>query len=167
MHDFTGAMGKFLARLSEGESAIKRYFRYEDKQVWLTPFSYSTEKEKTAGFNDEDQYLLNSRNKVSVETYFQMAKAWGADFVVTPCEQVTHISGKKKRKRSLKAAAKHAATLAKSLKDDIPVIASVVLGDDNGLDSFEMRHYMKTMDGEQIDGYMVYGTDVLRAPQAY
>ena len=74
------------------------------------------------------------------------------------------MSGKKKRKRSLKTAAKHAATLAKSLKDDVPVIASVVLGDDNGLDNFEMRHYMKTMEGECVDGYMVYGADILQAP---
>lgn len=87
---------------------FKRFFRYEDKLVWLTPFSYSADREKTGGFNDDDWYLLNSKTKVKVDEYFTMAQKWGADVVVSPCEQATITSGKKKRKRSLKAAAKHA-----------------------------------------------------------
>ena len=162
MHDFTKALTAFPG------SEVKRFFRYEDKQVWLTPFSYSAEKEKTGGFNDEDHFLLNSRTKVSADAYFEMARKWAPDFIVTPCEQVTHTSGKKKRRRSLKAAAKHAVRMAKELKEGQPVIASVMLGDEHGLDTFEMRHYMNALDGvEGFDGYMVYGTDVLEAPQAF
>jgi tRNA-guanine family transglycosylase len=162
MHDFTKAITAFPG------NEVKRYFRYEDKQVWLTPFSYSTEREKTGGFNDEDHFLLNSRTKVSADSYFEMARKWAPDFVVTPCEQVTHTSGKKKRRRSLKTAAKHAVRMAKELKEGQPVIASVMLGDEHGLDTFEMRHYMNAIDGvEGFDGYMVYGTDVLQAPQAF
>ena len=96
--------------------------------------------------------------------------------MVSPCEQVTLTSGKKKRKRSLNAAAKHAQTLAKLMKEEIPVLASVMLGDEAGLDNFEMRHYIKEVLGEpsvygeepaNLGGFMVYGTDVLPAPQAF
>lgn len=79
-----------------------------------------------------------------------MAEEFGPDFVVTPCEQVTHESGKKKRKRSLKASVKHAKTLAKLLLDSPEhpaVLSSVMLGDEGGLDNFEMRHYAKEVFG--------------------
>ncbi len=38
--------------------------------------------------------------------YYQLAKDMNPDFVVAPTEQITSHSGKKKRKRALKAAAK-------------------------------------------------------------
>jgi hypothetical protein len=52
---------------------------------------------------------------------------------------------------------------------DTPVIASVMLGEENGLDSFDMRQYLKDVVGDEetqkgIDGYMIYGTDVLELP---
>ena len=58
------------------------------------------------------------------------------------------------------------------------VLSSVMLGDEGGLDNFEMRHYAKEVfgaDGQedperainQLDGFMIYGTDVLSASQAY
>ena len=154
MHDYSGAMKKFIPHIKEKEgadsSALKRYFRFEDKFVWLTPFSYSADREKTGGFNNEDSYLLHSRHKVDVSEYYSMACEWGADFVVSPCEQVTNTSGRKKRRRSLKAAAKHANKLAKLLKETeeqepIPLLASVVLGDESGLDNYEMRHYIRNV----------------------
>ena len=83
--------------------------------MWLTPFSYSETRERVGGFNDEEHLLVNSKSKVHVKEYFKMAEEFGPDFVVTPCEQVTHESGRKKRKRALKASAKHSKTLAKLL----------------------------------------------------
>jgi len=61
---------------------------------------------------------------------------------------------------------------------EIPVLASVMLGDEAGLDNFEMRHYIKEVLGEpsvyeeepvtaNLDGFMVYRTDVLPTPQAF
>ena len=46
------------------------------------------------------------------------------------------------------------------------------------MDNFEMRHYIKEVFGneeekesekaiDQLDGFMIYGTDVLNRPQAY
>jgi hypothetical protein len=76
--------------------------------VFLTPFSHSHDsKERVSCFNDEEHLLLNFKTKVHVREYYQMAEKWGADIVVSPCEQVTSESGKKKRKRALKAAGKH------------------------------------------------------------
>ena len=93
---------------------------------------------------------------------------------------MTQESGKKKRKRSLKASVKHAKILAKLLlesPDHPAVLSSVMLGDEAGLDNFEMRHYAKEVFGadqeeperaiNQLDGFMIYGSDVLSAPQAY
>ncbi len=74
--------------------------------VWLTPFAYSAEKERTGGFNDEEHLLLNLNTKVHMSEYFKLAQHMGPDFVVAPTEQITSNSGKKKRKRALKAAAK-------------------------------------------------------------
>lgn len=151
LHDYTGTMEKFIEHIKgeEERSALKRFFRYEDKHVWLTPFSYSADqKERTGGFNDDEHFLLNLKTKVKVTDYFEMAGAWGPDFVVTPCEQVTAASGKKKRKRSLKAGAKHALALARLIRDageDKAVLASVMLGDEGGLDTYEMRHFLRTV----------------------
>ena len=184
MTKFRDHLGKGLPApgLPTEKSVLKRFFRYEDKIVWLTPFSYSDAREKVGGFNDEEHFLINSKTKIPAREYFKMAEEFGPDFVVTPCEQVTHESGKKKRKRSLKASVKHAKTLAKLLLDSPEhpaVLSSVMLGDEGGLDNFEMRHYAKEVFGaddqeedperaiNQLDGFMIYGTDVLSAPQAY
>lgn len=144
MHEYKNTLTKFKehTKAEAPESLLKRFFRYEDKMVWLTPFSYSTDRENTSGFNDEEHFQLNLRTKVHVKEYFDMAHQWGADFVVAPCEQVTHKSGKKKRKRSLKTAAKHVIQMRK-VCDDKPILASVMMGDETGLDNFEMRHYIK------------------------
>ena len=72
----------------------------------------------------------------------------------------------------MKASAKHSKSLAKLLleaQDHSPaVLSSVMLGEDTGMDTFEMRHYAKELFGENdikaLDGFMLYGTDVLHAP---
>jgi len=85
LHDFKQTLSKFKETIShkgdhqiqtgnpEVKSALKRFFRYEDKLLWLTPFSYSNEREKTGGFNDEEHFLLNSKTKVHVHEYFDMS----------------------------------------------------------------------------------------------
>jgi hypothetical protein len=175
MHEYTNTLAKFKDHLRvkepETTSLLKRFFRYEDKLVWLTPFAHSGDKERTGGFNDEEHFLLNLKTKVHAKEYFDMAQNWGADFVVAPCEQVTASSGKRKRKRSLKAAGKHISQLSKLMaEEDVPLLASVTLGDDTGLDNYEMRQFISQVltkkEGEEdpqagIDGFMIYGTDVL------
>ncbi len=52
------------------------------------------------------------------------------------------------------------------------MLASVTLGDDGGLETFDIRHFIKEVLGEgeekpQIDGFMIYGTDVIEKPQAF
>ena len=51
-----------------------------------------------------------------------------------------------------------------------------MLGDESGMDTFEMRHYVKEVLGtdedpekaiDQLDGFMIYGTDVLDRPKAF
>lgn len=150
MHEYTKTLTKFGEHIKEKKdeetSILKRFFRYEDKFVWLTPFAHSADKERTGGFTDDEYFLLNLRTKVHVREYFEMAQKWGADFVVAPIEQATASSGKKKRKRSLKAASKHLNNLAKLMREEeVPILASVLLGDENGLDSFEMRHFIKSV----------------------
>ena len=92
------------------------------------------------------------------------------DFVVAPCEQVTAKSGKKKRKRALKASSKHTQAMAKMEKRPM-LMASVTMGEEAGVDSFDMREYIKTMIGgeteEAVQGYMVYGTDILETQKAF
>jgi hypothetical protein len=53
------------------------------------------------------------------------------------------------------------------------VLSSVMLGDESGMDNFEMRHYAKEILGDledpespinHLNGFMIYGTDVLKAP---
>lgn len=73
----------------------------------FTPFSYSLDKERVSGFNDETHFQVNFKHKVHVNDYFDFAIQNGSDLIVAPCEQVTFTSGKKKRKRSQKAALKN------------------------------------------------------------
>lgn len=96
---------------------LKRFFRFEDKLLWLTPFAYSPDKERTGGFNDEEHLMLNLNTKVHMSEYYQFASGMGPDFVVAPTEQITSHSGKKKRKRALKAAAKTSKQLAKIFRE--------------------------------------------------
>ncbi len=70
----------------------------------FTPFVYSQKRELTTGFNDEEHLQVNGRDKINVDEY--MAIGSHTDVVVVPCEQVTHESGKKKRKRALKMSIK-------------------------------------------------------------
>ena len=96
---------------------LKRFFRFEDKLVWLTPFAYSPDKERTGGFNDEEHLMLNLNTKVHMSEYYQFAGGMGPDIVVAPTEQITSHSGKKKRKRALKAAAKTSKQMAKMFRE--------------------------------------------------
>ena len=68
-------MTKYIEHIKtqDAPSAIKSFFKFEDKLVWLTPFAYSSERERTVGFADEDQLLLNFRHKVHVNEYYEMA----------------------------------------------------------------------------------------------
>jgi len=95
LHEYTDTLTKFREHLSKGltapglpteKSVLKRFFRFEDKMVWLTPFSYSDARERVSGFNDEEHFLVNSRTKIHAREYFKMAEELGPDFVVTPCE---------------------------------------------------------------------------------
>ena len=60
MNDFKDTLYKFKES-KKGEEKdenkpgnhLKRYFNYEDKLVMLAPFSYSADKEKVTGFNDD------------------------------------------------------------------------------------------------------------------
>ena len=45
--------------------------------------------------------------QASVDEYFTLAMEYEPDLIINPCEQVTSTSGKKKRKRSIKAAIKN------------------------------------------------------------
>jgi len=158
--------------LPSEQSLLKRFFRFEDKLVWLTPFSYSPDKERTGGFNDEEHLLLNLNTKVHMNEYYKLARSnMGADFVVAPTEQITSNSGKKKRKRALKAAAKTSKQLAKMSRDEdvkAVLLTGVTLGDEAGLDTFDMRNFVKEVFGDEeqeskivdeVDGFMIYGTD--------
>jgi hypothetical protein len=49
---------------------LKRFFRFEDKLLWLTPFAYSPDKERTGGFNDEEHLMLNLNTKVHMSEYY-------------------------------------------------------------------------------------------------
>lgn len=152
--------------------------------MWLTPFAYSADKERTGGFNDEEHLMLNLNTKVHMSEYYQFAKDMGPDFVVAPTEQITSHSGKKKRKRALKAAAKSSKQLAKIFKEDHEaathqpiLLTGVTLGDEGGLDTFDMRTFVKDVFGEnedgsariadEVQGFMVYGTDLLKSEQAF
>ena len=68
MFEYKGTLGKYKEHLvkvgKEGENSLKRYFNYNDKLVVLSPFSYSLDKEKVSGFNDDVHFLLNGRHKV-------------------------------------------------------------------------------------------------------
>jgi hypothetical protein len=95
LHEYTDTLAKFRKHLSKGltapglpteKSVLKRFFRFEEKMVWLTPFSYSEAREKVSGFNDEEHFLVNSRTKIHAREYFKIAEELGPDFVVTPCE---------------------------------------------------------------------------------
>jgi hypothetical protein len=98
MHEYTETLTKFKEHLGkstkplacqglpDSKSTLKRFFRFEDKLVWLTPFSYSEARERIGGFNDEEHFLVNSKTKMHVKEYFKMAEEFGPDFVVTPCE---------------------------------------------------------------------------------
>jgi hypothetical protein len=167
---------------SDDESSLlKRFFRFDkNKLLWMTPFAYSGDKERTGGFNDEDHLLLNLNTKVPMTEYYEMAVTMGPDFVVAPTEQITSHSGKKKRKRALKASAKSSKTLAKIIRQQQhqPVLLTpVTLGDEGGLDTFDMRTFVKDVFGEnedgspriadEVQGFMIYGTDLLKVEQAF
>ncbi len=56
------------------------------------------------------------------------------------------------------------------------LLTAVTLGDDGGLDTFDMRAFVKDIFGEEsdeskivdeIDGFMIYGTDLLKCKQAF
>jgi hypothetical protein len=53
-----------LPELRRPANPMKRYFNYEDKIVMFSPFSYSPDKEKVSGFNDEEHFLIGGKNKV-------------------------------------------------------------------------------------------------------
>ena len=38
----------------------------------FSPFDYSDDKEKVSGYNDEQFFQLNGKEKVKVEDYFKM-----------------------------------------------------------------------------------------------
>eukprot|EP00347_Sterkiella_histriomuscorum_P003481 403364131 len=166
------------------KNPLKRYFNFDDKLVMFSPFSYSVDKEKVSGFNDETHFQVNFRHKVHVDKYFEFALQNTPDMIVSPCEQVTFTSGKKKRKRSQKAALKNFEQFQKLIKQhqdekqnenssDMALLMPVLLGDDDGLDSFEMKMLEKQFSSDNEDnhlnyqGFMIYGTDQLVAPSAY
>jgi hypothetical protein len=57
------------------------------------------------------------------------------------------------------------------------LLTSVTLGDEGGLDTFDMRTFVKDVFGEnedgsariadEVQGFMVYGTDLLKSQQAF
>jgi hypothetical protein len=53
----------------------------------FSPFSYSADKEKVGGFNDEEHFLINNKHKVNVSEYFDFAlNSNKPDIVVSPLE---------------------------------------------------------------------------------
>lgn len=77
-----------------------------------------------------------------VQEYLDLAMDHQPDLIVSPTEQVTLTSGKKKRKRSQKAALKHFTQLQRMLKEansHSALLMPVLLGDDDGLDNYDMR----------------------------
>lgn len=78
-----------------------------------------------------------------MEYYNQISDIGGADIMVVPCEQVTQDSGKKKRRRALKMSIKHSKAMAKQENKQYALLSSVTIGDEKGLDTYEMREYIK------------------------
>ena len=69
MHDYLGTIKKYKDHLKgtrNENNPLKRYFNFNDKLVMLSPFSYSKDKEKVSGFNDEINFLINGKNKVNL-----------------------------------------------------------------------------------------------------
>lgn len=71
------------------------------------------------------------------------------DIMVTPTEQVSKLSGKKKRKRAAKHSLKYFQQLQKKIKESGDqdsfgsLIVPVYLGDEAGIDSYEMKEFRK------------------------